>query len=109
MTLLAEFGSGSVLHADETEVHLRTGKGYVWVLAGIEEVAYVYKPKREGQFIKDFLQGFHGVIVSDFYAAYDAVVCQQQKCLIHLMRDLNQALLARLGPAPIIPFVLAPA
>jgi hypothetical protein len=27
--------------------------------------------------------------VSDFYYAYDSVACPQQKCLIHLMRDLN--------------------
>jgi hypothetical protein len=91
--LLAKLASGSVLHADETEVHLRTGKGYVWVFASIEEVAYVYKPSREGEFIKDLLQDFRGVLVSDFYAVYDAIACPQQKCLIHLMRDLNQALL----------------
>jgi hypothetical protein len=26
---------------------------------------------------------------TDFYAAYDSISCPQQKCLIHLMRDLN--------------------
>jgi hypothetical protein len=31
--------------------------------------------------------------VSDFYAAYDAVKCAQQKCLIHFIRDLNDELL----------------
>jgi predicted RecB family nuclease len=92
--LLAKLASGTLLHVDETEVQLRTGKGYVWVFASIEEVAYVYKPSREGEFLKNLLQHFHGVLVSDFYAAYDAIVCPQQKCLIHLMRDLNQALLA---------------
>jgi hypothetical protein len=30
---------------------------------------------------------------SDFYAAYDSIPCPQQKCLIHLMRDLNNDLL----------------
>ena len=39
-------------------------KGYVWVFASIEEVAYVYRPSREGEFIKDLLQDFHGVLVS---------------------------------------------
>ena len=39
------------------------------------------------------LRGFNGVLVSDFYAAYDAVECPQQKCLIHLMRDLNDEIL----------------
>jgi hypothetical protein len=32
-------------------------------------------------------------LVSDFYAAYDAINCPQQKCLIHLIRDLNEDLL----------------
>jgi hypothetical protein len=30
------------------------------------------------------------VLVSDFYAAYDSLPCAQQKCLIHLIRDINQ-------------------
>ena len=33
------------------------------------------------------------MLVSDFYAAYDSMNCPQQKCLIHLMRDLNDDLL----------------
>ena len=40
----------------------------------------------------DLLEGFRGVLVSDFYAAYDSVPCAQQKCLIHLMRDINEDL-----------------
>jgi hypothetical protein len=39
------------------------------------------------------LKNFSGVLVTDFYAAYDAVECPQQKCLIHLIRDLNEELL----------------
>jgi predicted RecB family nuclease len=88
--LLAQLVGGSVLHADETEVHLqRTGKGYVWVFTNLEEVVFMYRPSREGGFLRDLLQDFHGVLVSDFYAPYDALACAQQKCLIHLMRDFN--------------------
>ena len=32
-------------------------------------------------------------MVSDFFAAYDGIECDQQKCLIHLMRDLNDNVL----------------
>jgi hypothetical protein len=32
-------------------------------------------------------------LVSDFYAAYDGLDCTQQRCLIHLMRDMNRAIL----------------
>jgi hypothetical protein len=91
--LLAKILSARVLHIDETEVKLRTGKGYVWVFATAEEVVYIYRPTREGNFLLDLLKDFHGVLVSDFYAAYDAIDCPQQKCLIHLMRDMNQELL----------------
>jgi Transposase IS66 family len=38
------------------------------------------------------VNGFQGVLVSDFYAAYDSIPCPQQKCLIHLMRDINEDL-----------------
>jgi predicted RecB family nuclease len=92
--LLAKMLRGHLLHVDETEVTLRTGKGYVWVFTNLEEVLYLYRPTREGDFLRDLLKDFKGVLVSDFYAAYDSLDCPQQKCLIHLMRDMNQELLA---------------
>ena len=39
------------------------------------------------------LKDFKGVLVSDFYSAYDALPCLHQRCLIHLMRDMNRAIL----------------
>jgi hypothetical protein len=86
--------AGHVLHGDETEVKLKTVKGNVWVFASLEEVVYMYRPNREGVFLQELLKDFHGVLVSDFYAAYDSIKCPQQKCLIHLMRDINQDLLS---------------
>jgi hypothetical protein len=92
--ILAQLLSGPLLHADETEVKLRNGmKGYVWVLASVEEVVYFFRPNREGKFLKDMLKDFKGVLVSDFYGAYESLDCPKQKCLIHLMRDLNDDLL----------------
>ena len=32
-------------------------------------------------------------MVSDFYSAYDSLPCQKQRCLIHLIRDMNDDLL----------------
>ena len=88
--LLAKLVHGTVLHADETEVHLKQrGKGYVWVFTNLEEVVFMYRQSREGSFLHDLLKDFRGVLVSDFYAPYDALACAQQKCLIHLMRDFN--------------------
>jgi hypothetical protein len=53
----------------------------------------MYRPNREGEFVQKMLKGFDGVLVSDFYSVYDSPNCPQQKCLIHLMRDMNQELL----------------
>lgn len=89
--LLEKLVAGTLLHADETEVKLRrVGKGYVWVLTNLEEVVYLYRPSREGGILHELLKDFRGVLVSDFYAAYDSLNCPQQKCLVHLLRDFNQ-------------------
>ena len=91
--LLKRLCSGRLLHVDETSVSVKGVSGYVWVLTSLEEVAYFYTPTREGDTIQALLKDFSGVLVSDFYAAYDAINCPQQKCLIHFIRDLNEALL----------------
>lgn len=81
-----------VIYADETPMPIREGKGYVWAFVTLEEVFYLYSDTREGIVAKQLLDGFDGVLVSDFYAAYDSLPCRQQKCLIHLIRDLNDDL-----------------
>ena len=39
-----------------------------------------------------FWTAMPGSLVSDFYPGYDSVKCKQQKCLAHLLRDINDAL-----------------
>jgi predicted RecB family nuclease len=80
---------GQLIHGDETKVKLKSESGYVWAVTNMEEVVYAYTSTREGTILDDLLNGFQGVLVSDFYAAYDSPKCQQQKCFIHLIRDIN--------------------
>ena len=85
---------GYVMHADETEAKVRMKhEGYVWVFTNMTSVFYLFKPSRKADFLEELLKGFTGVLVSDFYAGYDALPCPQQKCLAHLIRDLNDDLL----------------
>jgi hypothetical protein len=60
----------------------------------LEEVVYLYRATREGDFLEELLHGFTGVLVSDFFSAYDSLPCKQQKCLVHLIRDFNSDLLS---------------
>jgi predicted RecB family nuclease len=89
--LLDKIASGTIIHADETGVEVKgEGKGYVWVFTNQEEVIFMYRKSREGGFLHDLFREFHGVLISDFYAAYDSLPCEQQKCLVHLIRDINR-------------------
>ncbi len=91
--ILKTIVNGKLLHADETKVSIGGKNAYVWVFTSLEEVIYYYTETREAEFLQKLLKGFRGVLVSDFYAAYDSINCPQQKCLIHLIRDLNNDLL----------------
>jgi predicted RecB family nuclease len=91
--ILKRMVEGNLMHADETTIALKDRGGYVWVFASLHAVVYFYADTREGDLLQEKLKGFEGVLVSDFYAAYDSLACPQQKCLLHLMRDLNQAVL----------------
>jgi predicted RecB family nuclease len=91
--ILQNILASPVIYIDETTVRLRKQQGYVWVMASMDKVYYFYRPSREGSFLKDILGGFSGVLVSDFYTAYDSLECKQQKCLVHLVRDIDDDLL----------------
>ncbi|MGA9243525.1 MAG: IS66 family transposase [Silvibacterium sp.] len=84
--------SGHLVHADETRATVSGKDAYVWCFTSLEDVAFVYSVGRNASTPQNVLRGFNGVLVSDFYAAYDAIACAQQKCLIHLMRDINDDL-----------------
>ncbi len=91
--LINKLVRGQLIHADETKASVRGIGGFVWVFTSMEEVVYLYSATREGEVPHSFLKEFKGVLVSDFYAAYDGIECPQQKCLIHLARDMNDSLL----------------
>jgi len=93
--ILNKIVNGKLIHADETKVSIEGKSAFVWVFTNLEEVMYYYTETREGDFLQELLQEFKGVLVSDFYAAYDSINCPQQKCLIHIMRDLNDDLLTQ--------------
>jgi predicted RecB family nuclease len=84
---------GTLVHADETPIVTQGKRAFVWVFCNFQEVVYIYSESREAETMQTALKGFKGVLVSDFYSAYDSMDCLQQKCLIHLIRDLNDDML----------------
>ncbi len=81
-----------VIHIDETNVRLSKDKGYVWVFATPHTVLYHFSISHEVDFLKEWLKGYKGVVVTDFFPTYETLPVRRQKCLIHLIRDLNDDL-----------------
>ncbi|MEI6124671.1 MAG: TM0106 family RecB-like putative nuclease [Bacteroidota bacterium] len=91
--IIEQVKTSNLIHIDETTFKIKDGSScYVWVFTNIDSVFYLFRPTRESDFLKVLLVDFKGVLISDFYAGYDAVNCPKQRCLIHLIRDLNDDL-----------------
>jgi hypothetical protein len=65
---------------------------YVWVFTDGKYVVFKLTETREATMAHEFLVDYHGVLIADFYPGYDSMRCQQQKCWVHLIRDLNDDL-----------------
>jgi hypothetical protein len=65
---------------------------YVWVFTDGQHVVFRMTETREADIVQKVLAGYKGVLVSDFYPGYDSMPCRQQKCLVHLIRDINDDL-----------------
>jgi hypothetical protein len=82
----------AVLHADETGWRVDGKTSWLWCFTS-KDVTYSMIDRRRGSpALKRFFKvEFAGVLVTDFWAASNAVVCaKKQKCLPHLLRDLKR-------------------
>jgi hypothetical protein len=82
----------AVLHADETGWRVRGKTSWLWCFSTQDLTYYLIDRGRGRGVLKKFFQKqFAGILVSDFWAAYNAVVCSaKQKCLPHLLRELKK-------------------
>lgn len=88
--IISHMTKSELIHIDETMARIKGIDGYVWVFANYDSVYYEFRETREPDFLKELLKDFKGVLVSDFYTGYDSLECRQQKCLVHLIRDMNE-------------------
>jgi transposase len=83
--------NAAVLHGDETGWRVN-GKGHwLWCFSYGRGTYYLIDEKRGKPVLaKFFKRAFAGTLVTDFWGAYNAVVCsRRQVCLAHLLRDLK--------------------
>lgn len=80
------------IHADETSIRIGNSDWYVWVFTDGKHVVFKLTETREAKIVHEFLASYEGILISDFYPGYDSVQCRQQKCWVHLIRDMNNDL-----------------
>lgn len=93
-TIRQEAQQRATVHMDETGWRENGQNGYIWCLVtdGPQAVRYFeYQHSRAGPVVTNLLgDAFGGVLVSDFYGAYNVYTGRHQRCWVHLLRDLAQ-------------------
>lgn len=78
-----------VVHADETGLREDGKNGYLWSFSTPTE-RYFVRAGRNKEVVDEVLgPAFTGVLVTDFYAAYDHYDGPHQRCWAHLLRDIH--------------------
>ena len=87
--ILERIRGSPVVHADETGWREEGTNGYVWISTSTERY---FLRRGRGKGVVDEVLGetFSGVLVSDFYAAYDHYPGLKQRCWAHLLRDIHE-------------------
>ena len=103
--LQEELVKQAVIHADETVLQVLkeegkdpTSESRMWVYASSKRAdkqirLFDYRNSRKGECAKEFLKGFHGVLVTDGYSGYNKVPeVTRAGCWAHMRRKWHEAM-----------------
>jgi transposase len=89
--LLALLRTSPVVHADETGWRIDGKNVWAWCFSNAKLAVFLIRRHRSAAVIQEALgASIAGVLITDFYAAYNAIDCEKQKCLVHLLRELSE-------------------
>ena len=82
-------GSPAV-NVDETGWRVGGRNHWMWAFVTDRLTLYRIVPSRAGRIaVEELGKDFAGVVVADFFSAYNKLSCEQQKCTVHLLRELR--------------------
>ena len=89
--LRQEIRASPVVYGDETGWRQAGRNGYLWSFSTPKVRYFLYRSSRGGPVVEEVLgDEFEGVLVSDFYGAYNVYQGPHQRCWTHLLRDIHQ-------------------
>ena len=86
-----DVSQSGVLHSDESGWRVNGKTHWLWCFTTKWATLYAIERSRAGPVILKYIkESFDGVLVSDFFGAYGILTCAKQKCLVHLLRELER-------------------
>lgn len=80
----------AVLNGDETGWKVMGKSGYIWCFCNKQIAFFQHDYSRAAAVIEKILgKDFGGIVMCDFYAAYNGLR-KTQRCLVHLLRDIKK-------------------
>jgi transposase len=82
--------AAKTLFADETGWRVKGKTWWLWCFTTTDLTYYVIDRSRGSPLLRKFFtREFQGILVTDFWGAYNAITCMaKQKCIVHLLREL---------------------
>lgn len=89
--IATDVNQSGVLHGDETGWRVNGKTHWLWCFTTELATLFAIERSRAGPVILKYIkETFDGVLVSDFFGAYSILTCVKQKCLVHLLRELER-------------------
>lgn len=103
--LLELLRQAPLVQGDETGWRINGRNVWAWCFRNPQIAVFLIDRRRSSQVLIEALgDSPAGVMVSDFYAAYNCLNCRKQRCLTHLLRELHE-LRDKLPPADVQSFI----
>ena len=88
--ILAAVRASPHIHMDETGWKISGSNHWLWAAVNGRLAYYRIAKSRGAKVAKEIIpKDYSGILVTDFYAAYNGLPGKKQKCLVHLMREMH--------------------
>lgn len=80
------------VHGDETSWRVKGKNWWLWEFISNRVAYFTVRQSRGHDVPQEVLSEYKGLFTSDFWAAYNVLSCDKQKCWVHLKRELDKVL-----------------
>lgn len=92
--ILTSIRASPLIHMDETGWNVSGVRHWLWAAVNKQLAYYRIERSRGAKIPKEILpEKYGGILVTDFYSAYNKLSGRKQRCLVHLEREMHRCFL----------------